>query len=123
MSDYSYKLDCLIGKKIKRVELSPGGSSIEFYMDDGKVYSFYVEGDCCSSSWIEHLTVPDDIEDAVVLSWDDFTMDSFEEDYSYVQCYENRVHTPKGDVVLEYRNSSNGYYGGYIVYGGERDYE
>ena len=88
---------------------------IEF--EDGK-QRFLVEGDCCSCSWVEHLTVQDDLNSAMLISVEDQRIDSkCEEDhaeYDYLQVYETRFRTNRGDIVLEYRNSSNGYYGGSI---------
>lgn len=34
----------------------------------------------------------------------------------YLQFYGFKIQTQKGDVVIEYRNSSNGYYGGNLAW-------
>lgn len=39
-----------------------------------------------------------------------------DEEYEYLQFYGFKLQTEKGDVVIEYRNSSNGYYGGDLVW-------
>ncbi len=110
------------------------GDSITFELANGDVIKFDVEGDCCSHSWIEHLDVPPDVIGETVTAifdsdgvpWDGHECvpnDKDEDGYSYgnkcehdhLQVYNTRFRTPKGDIVLEYRNDSNGYYGGYLV--------
>lgn len=105
----------LVGKKLKSVTLNPSKDLLSVEMEDGATADYGVEGDCCSSSWIEHLTVPDDVAGATVVSVDEQTTDSFQKDYESIEVYETRIRTNRGDVVMEYRNSSNGYYGGYLV--------
>lgn len=117
---------------LKSVTLSDDKETITFAFEDGSEARFGVEGDCCSQSWIEHLDVPPYVigEKLVAVSdarTDDLTdddtanpMQGSEEEYRYrthecLQVYQTHFKTAKGDIVLEYRNSSNGYYGGYLV--------
>lgn len=98
-----------------------------FRFQDGTEQYFMVEGDCCSFSWIEHSTIPDDIKGAVFLGFEDLDEDrgvptppqvDYEGKSEYVECvraYQSLFHTTRGSVVVEYRNESNGYYGGEIV--------
>lgn len=88
---------------------------ITFNFEDGSE-SYCVEGDCCSTSWIEHLTIPDNVQGSKVISVEELTIGEQQEinNYEYLQVYETRIRTNRGDIVLEYRNSSNGYYGGYL---------
>lgn len=94
---------------------------------------FGVEGDCCSHSWIEHLEAPESVEGRTVVAVDDHTMDSSDEgdvdddDYGAVTVvYQTVFRLDNGDSIkVEYRNTSNGYYGGYLVRldaQGNRDY-
>lgn len=112
----------MTGKTLASVALSPEKDRITFAFQDGTSRSFGVEGDCCSSSWIEHLETPGDIVGAKVLSFDDsgpVTQDHPEHDEANggdsISVYNTVVSTDRGDIVMEYRNSSNGYYGGYLV--------
>ena len=88
-------------------------------LETGTQHTYGVEGDCCSYSWIEHMTVPDDIKGATILGVDEFEVDTppgvDKSQFEVLQCYETRIKTTKGDIVLEFRNDSNGYYGGYVV--------
>jgi hypothetical protein len=119
---------------LRAVELSPDKERITFTLESGASIAFGVEGDCCSHSWIEHLDVPPyvlgetitTVEGGDGVPWDGHVCVPNEPDadgYAYgnqcdhesLQVYSTRFRTAKGDIVLEYRNDSNGYYGGYLV--------
>lgn len=119
---------------LKSVELSENNETITFTFENGTEATFGVEGDCCSSSWIEHLDVPPyvlgekliSVEDGDAVPWDGHKCEpckADEDGYAYgnecghdhLQVYNTRFVTAKGAIVLEYRNDSNGYYGGYLV--------
>ena len=125
------EFDNMINKKLDSVELSDDKETITFKFADGLKRKFGVEGNCYSSSWIEHLTTPDTVGGAVLVSveesggvpWDGHDCDKVEKDeygspvcgHDSLQVYNTRFRTDRGDIVLEYRNDSNGYYGGYLV--------
>lgn len=109
----------MFGKPLAKVTLVDDGDEIRFEFRDGSVVAFGVDGDCCSKSWIEHLEMPNDIVGAIILSAeesDTITSDHDEHDDENggesIQVYNTRFVTDRGEIVLEYRNSSNGYYGG-----------
>ncbi len=106
------------GKKLVSVYLSHDKETIIFEMDGGPVV-FAVEGECCSHSWIEHLETPIDMFGAKVLDMSQNYVDETDpavlEAHESLTVYQTHFHTDRGDIVLEYRNSSNGYYGGYLV--------
>lgn len=126
----------MLGRKLKSVELSNGGEEIVFKFKEGDPARFGVSGDCCSQSWIEHLEKPARLSGAVITEVDepempphdnhecepcsgaegsDYCYKEHEHDgctHDYLQVYHTRFRTTKGDIVLEYRNNSNGYYGG-----------
>lgn len=112
----------MIGRKLEAVSLDDAKAGVTFTFEDGRSRSFSVEGDCCSSSWIEHLELPGDIKGAILLSVEDsapITQDHEEHDQESggdcISVYNTAFRTDRGDIVLEYRNSSNGFYGGYLV--------
>lgn len=124
----------MLGKPLRLIHLSVDKQTITFEFQDGSMQAFQAEGDCCSQSWIEHLTMPDDyigakITNVTQADYVDATDDDqlnpkraepyYEGDESRehecLKVYETRFHTNRGEIVLEYRNSSNGYYGGYLV--------
>lgn len=127
-------LKTLIGKQIDRLELNKDRDEFSIYFADNMYIQFGVEGDCCSHSWIEHLEAPNNIHNAVILDirnggeipWDNHqcTPNTVEDGkYAYgnkcghdhLQVYNTIFDTDKGTVILEYRNDSNGYYGGDLV--------
>lgn len=118
----SYKWDVLVGRKILEIrDVGEGGFTLVF--KDGSRAVFDVCGDCCSRTWIEHFEVPADIAGAVIVKCVHNTADwsnaeptktgNYEEQMSY---YDTRIVTNRGDIVCEYRNSSNGYYGGWLEF-------
>lgn len=114
------ELCILKGRTILGVELikDAGDEHLRFDTPEGPVY-FEVYGDCCSRSWVEHLTVPDDIAGASVIGADAKDLDDKaiddHPDLDCLQFYEESVRTNKGDIIIEFRNSSNGYYGGELI--------
>ena len=114
--------DDMIGRTLTSVRLNAKCNRVTFCFEDGFARAFGVEGDCCSNSWIEHLELPRDVAGAKLLSVEDsnrITQDHPEHDEENggeaVAVYNTRFLTDRGEIVLEYRNSSNGYYGGFLV--------
>jgi hypothetical protein len=111
----------MVGRKLSTVVLNKSRGRIVFKFADGCSQTFGVEGDCCSCSWIEHLEMPGNIDGATLLSVDDsgpITSDHDEHDGEgpeFIQVYNTRFATDRGEIVLEFRNSSNGYYGGSLT--------
>lgn len=119
----------MLNKPLKSVALDEGKTEIAFLFEDGSSRKFGVAGDCCSHSWIEHLETPDSIPGAIITAveerggvpWDGHeckqkaTGWGHECGHESLVVYNTRFRTNKGDIVLEYRNDSNGYYGGYLV--------
>ena len=117
----------MLGKKIESVVLSKDKETIVFSFQDGSRRAFGVEGECCSTSWIEHLEMPDKIRGSVILDvkegdgvpWDNHECKrkkgstyGNECGHDSLSVYNTTFKTDKGEIVLEYRNDSNGYYGG-----------
>lgn len=120
----------IIGKTIANVSLDKSSDHIEFTFTDGSRKAYSVEGDCCSQSWIEHLEMPNDVVGAVILSvedgdsvpWDNHECVPYDWETRAEGCghdvlcvYKTSFNTNRGSIVLEYRNDSNGYYGGSLV--------
>jgi hypothetical protein len=111
----------IVGKRIASVALTSNKEKIVFAFQDGTTQAFVTEGDCCSRSWIEHLEMPNDLAGATLLAVDDSAGVDVTEDkeknadgHECLQVYGTTFRTDRGDIVLEYRNSSNGYYGGWL---------
>lgn len=117
-----------VGKAVERVVLNTEKDAVDFYFVGGLTKRLGVEGDCCSHSWVEHLTLPDNLAGAVIHSVDeppllphdghtcDEEVDSSRKcGHDCLAVYHTRFRTDRGDIVLEYRNDSNGYYGGNLT--------
>jgi hypothetical protein len=117
LSNFGGIFNALRGSKLKAVTLSSDKETVTFEFEEGPSVAYGVEGDCCSISWIEHLELPtESVLGLEILGVEDVCMGEEEKgDYDCLRSYETRFRTAKGDIVLEYRNSSNGYYGGYLV--------
>ncbi len=90
-------------------------------------YLFETYGDCCSQSWVEHF---DQVKEAsVILGFREIEIDpSYAEasakptvtdfDEYEMKYYFYEILTDKGSLMIEMRNSSNGYYGGDLCFQG-----
>jgi hypothetical protein len=116
MSDHILK-----GKVLTGIELASDNKAMRF-LSEGEPILARADGDCCSESWIEHIEIPVSFP-AKVLSVEGLYYDESEEsDYEVIVRYGLKVVTDKGDLVIDYRNSSNGYYGGDLVFGDDYFY-
>lgn len=111
-------LDDLIGKVIHEVRIDPENTEIQFITDE-EVLSYYTYGECCSESWIQHISGLQALIGERVLKVDEIEMPEIndgEEGFSgrqYVdKIYSYKMFTGNGVCELEMRNASNGYYGG-----------
>lgn len=86
------------------------------FFDDGSWILFQPYGDCCSKTWIEDIDTPFNLT-GVVYGIEDIDMlrPPQNEEYEYLQFYGLKIITSAGHTVVEYRNSSNGYYGGQLI--------
>ena len=74
------------------------------------------EGDCCSRSWIEHIEGVENLAGQTILeAWtSNGDRDDNHPDYDCLQIYFYKLRTTAGYVDIDMRNSSNGYYGGWL---------
>ena len=126
------KIGCALSS-ITRSEGAYGDDRIALNFVDGGSLLFEVSADCCSSSWIEHVEGADDKEGAIFygmkdgegVPWDghvcEDNSDTGENECGHdcLAVYNTVFSTSKGDIVVEYRNDSNGYYGGSLNLVGE----
>jgi hypothetical protein len=104
----------LIGLTITSFNLTPSGKTVTLHTTKGDV-TLECGADCCSESWIEHLSIPK--LPATILSIEDKDFGRCDSDgtrQEYDQKYSTILKTDQGDFEIEYRNSSNGYYGGWL---------
>ena len=109
----------LVGRKILSYKLENEGDELTFFTDKGKiVYNTY--GDCCSVSWFSDVYNFDALLGQVVnevverQKWSDEETKKAEAqgNYDVLSLYGYLIKTDKGTCDIEFRNDSNGYYGG-----------
>lgn len=107
----------LEGKVIEGVFLLADQTAIRFKTPEGYVTA-WCDGDCCSYTWIEHVEMPALGLPATVTKVEYLYMpDRVEDtDLGVVEHYGFSISTDKGSIVIDYRNASNGFYGGYLVW-------
>lgn len=91
---------------------------ITFHTLEKEPITAYAYGDCCSYSWIESVEHPARGYPAKVLSvrevelpWPDVDRET-----DVLTDYGLRITTENGDIDIDYRNDSNGYYGGWLEF-------
>lgn len=119
----------LIGKIVHAVFISEDGGAIRFDLNGGdETIIARADGDCCSHSWIEEIQGVEQLLGSPVVSVEDVTLREPEDktagpEYGdYTQFYGCKITTQKGYAMIDYRNNSNGYYGGSLVWPGEYFY-
>ena len=114
----------LIGKKIVDVKIAEDKLAMLFICDNGEELVVRVDADCCSYTWIESVEMPALGLPFTIIGCEDLAMPDLGDmpGCDYVQYYGAKITTNKGDMVIDYRNDSNGYYGGEIVWPGEGFY-
>lgn len=106
-------MNILVGKTIEAVQMAADKKAMLFKTDAGDVL-VRVDADCCSETWIEHIELPALGFPAKVLEAVDLDLNKTEqsEEFDCLQYYGFKITTDRGEMIIDYRNSSNGYYGG-----------
>lgn len=116
----------LIGKTLIGISLAEDKQAIQFHTDSGDI-TVLVDADCCSYTWVESIELPARGFPAKVSAVEDLEMpegrkSEFHPDSEELAFYGCKIVTGKGDIVIDYRNDSNGYYGGNLSWPGEHFY-
>jgi len=103
----------LVGKVINELKIASDRESLLFKTDAGDIV-VKCDADCCSYTWIEHIELPFKGFPALVISAEDIDMPDLGEmpECDVVAYYGFKIVTDKGEILIDYRNDSNGYYGG-----------
>ena len=115
----------LVGKKLEKVLVSKDRLAVKFVLAGGEEVIARCDADCCSYTWIEGVEFPS--LPAKVISVEDIEMPyatppggkNGPGDPDSVEFYGLRVITDRGHLVIDYRNDSNGYYGGSLSWPGD----
>lgn len=113
----------LIGQTVIKMQIADDKKALLFITENNEHLIARTDGDCCSDSWVESVELP-----ALGFPFKIVAIESLElpgshedEDGDCIEVYGAKVITDKGDMVIDYRNASNGYYGGWIVWPGGED--
>lgn len=110
--------DDILGKTIDSVYLSSDKENFIIRFSDGFEAKFATMADCCSRSWIEEFEVYiTELKGSLLVDVkdSDTVKHEYHPEHDCLQVYRTIFSTDRGDIVLEYRNSSNGYYGGWLM--------
>lgn len=103
-----------VGKTINQLMIADDKEALLFKCADGD-HVVKVDADCCSHTWIEHIELPALGFPALVVSVEDLDLPGSNDnhpEHDCLQVYGCKITTDKGEIVIDYRNASNGYYGG-----------
>lgn len=112
------KMRELMGKRINEILIDADEQHYLVFKTDQGDIAYFAEGDCCSESWFYHLLGVDALLGHTVLSveevWDgEDPPDEFSrQEVDRLYCV--KLVTDSGYADIEFRNSSNGYYGGWL---------
>jgi hypothetical protein len=116
----------LIGKTLTGIKLAADRQALLFQTTDGD-FEVLVDADCCSYTWVEHIELPALGFPALVTAVEDLDLpetterppSTFHEDPEVLAFYGCKISTDRGEIVIDYRNDSNGYYGGSLSWPGD----
>ena len=119
----------LIGKTLTGIKIAKDRVALLFQTTDGDVLVL-VDADCCSYTWVESVELPALGFPALVTAVEELDLpepsapkeSAFHKDPEVLAYYGCKIGTDKGDIVIDYRNDSNGYYGGSLSWPGEYFY-
>jgi hypothetical protein len=105
------ELEELVGETITKIKLISDGKAIAIQLDDWSIVILEVYAVCCSESWVEEIEVPP--LPAKVVGYDAPWEQTLEGTRQEVDIqYRETWRLSTGHLVVTFRNSSNGFYGG-----------
>jgi hypothetical protein len=111
------KLDQLVGKTVKALFKNDEGTYLRFVLDDDSEQLYFTEGDCCSKSWVEQIIGLEALIGQKINSVKDYHLETKDDPiHDVLNLYKCTLNTSAGRFDIEYRNASNGYYGGSIEF-------
>jgi hypothetical protein len=117
----------LIGKTVTNINIATDKMAMQFVIKDGEPIVCRTDGDCCSNSWIEHVELPVNGFPFLVKGVEDLGLPKIKKNNGDDEDIETKIYgvniaTDKGDMVIDFRNESNGFYGGDLIWPGQYFY-
>lgn len=119
----SRNLDDLVGRTICAHDLESDGSALRLWLADGGMATLIPVGDCCSETWIESIDNPSALR-GTIRACEEIPMPDLGnvgtprhpdvDRFDVVDYYGLRVVTELGHCTVDFRNESNGWYGGWL---------
>lgn len=111
-------MNALTGKNIIGLSVSDDQHYLSFQTNAGPI-TFIVEGDCCSESWFADITgvnalIGGTVNGVEIVSMEGYNVDDGRGRQEEDAVYGYKILTDKGYADIVFRNSSNGYYGGWL---------
>lgn len=114
------KDNILVGKTLTAIKVAADKMAILFQTTDGDIV-VNVDADCCSHSWVESIELPARGFPALVSEAKDIPLNGDLDDCGgELSFYGFKIVTKNGDIIIDYRNESNGYYGGSLSWPDDR---
>jgi len=114
--------NALIGCTIIGIDIATDKKAIRFQVDGGEPVIARADGDCCSNTWIESVGLPALGFPAKVREVTDLALPNEATDDGCTAFYGCAIDTDSGRITIDYRNESNGYYGGNLSWPGDYFY-
>jgi hypothetical protein len=114
-------LENIVGKRINGFTITDDKTTLTFNDDAGALYVYNAEADCCSHSWIENVEDPEYLIGNLVMKVEEKEITDYEEDGCFIKIMGYDVYTDKGICKIDFRNSSNGFYGGRLQIASEEN--
>lgn len=108
----------LVGKIIIGMKIASDKMAVKFETTEGEIIA-RADADCCSHTWIEHIELPAMGFPAKVVNIESLGIEDVtpeDDDCGCTLAYICKITTNRGELILDYRNESNGYYGGNLVW-------
>lgn len=102
------KYKAIIGQVFRAAYINADKTELLIECANGKFYPFVTHAECCSETWIEHVTLPRGGESEITRVEEVLLGEVMPTRQESDELYEIKI----GPVAVEFRNSSNGYYGG-----------
>lgn len=115
----------LVGKTVTGVWIAEDKQAMKFDLLGADPIIAKCDGDCCSTTWVENVQAPENCVGSTIVSVEDIPMPepSYDKDkFDYLQFYGCKITSGKGETVIDYRNESNGYYGGSLKWPSKNRY-
>lgn len=113
----------LIGKTIVIFKIADDRKALLFVTSDGENLIAKADADCCSETWIESVELPALGLPFTISAVEDLELNVGQDTRDgELEFYGAKIVTDKGDLVIDYRNESNGYYGGSLCWPGDDNF-